>query len=149
MPRFFILGILMPISFFGCSKCPDFIDQLYIQIEPLYEVYYSTNIEEAEEALLNVVDLALEYKECGLNSIPQLMVANYRLFILNEFKGESAKSKYYLEEAKKYYSQLYVYKKDKIVEENLKIMFNGIEGQDVPKWKHNRQPEVEEVHTGL
>lgn len=138
MMRFIVLGIFMLISFLGCSKCPEYIDQLYIDIDPLYQVYYSANIDEAEEALLSVVNLALEYKECGLNSIPQLMIANYRLFLLYGHKGENAKSKFYLGEAKKYYNLLggsYVYKNEKSVEERLQIMFNGIEGQDVPMWK--------------
>ena len=144
MLKFVILSIFLPISFFGCSKCPDSIDQLYKDIDPLYQVYYSNNIEEAEEALLSVVSLALEYKECGLNSIPQLLVVNYRLFHLNEYKEDSAMSKYYLVEAKKYYKMLgrpYVAKNDKSIEENLQLMFiDEIEGQDVPMWIRNRQP---------
>ena len=130
----------MLISFFGCSKCPDSIDQLYKDIDPLYQVYYSANIEVAEEALLDVVDLAMEYKECGLNSIPQLLVANYRLFLLKEYKGEEADSQYYLGAAKKYYKLLgrpYIPNNEKSVEENLRLMFNEFEGQDVPIWKQN------------
>ena len=125
----------------GCTKCPDSIDQLYIDIDPLYQLYYSGSVEEAEEALQNVVNLALDYKECGLNSIPQLMIANYRLFILNEYKGDDAMSEYYLGEAKKYYNLLgrpFVHRNDKSVEDNLKIMFDEIEGQEVPMWKQNR-----------
>lgn len=136
----FLCGLLVVL--YGCSGCPNSIDDLYVHEVEFYEIYYAEDVDAAESALADIIDLSESYAECGLNSIPNLATAHYRLFDLYRFRGDRVAAERHLEKSIQNYQKMssdFIATPETVTPQALERKFEQLDAVRRPKWKREEE----------